>query len=206
MKVSAFEKAKGFLSACVMALVNSLYSIWSWTKQASYDLDIYWWQVLLKFNNSYGLQVWNELLYQAKLPFPLSLSYFHYHPVMVSKYIHETWRYCFIVSVRANLDFCNLLSQLWPAPSTYVWRRRPNPLLVNEGGSGPWQSYHLLRQWRSLLTVIFMLERAVRSWWMTFVLQLHLRLIIHLEAAVPLTVNSNIYSMRWNIFPVFVEP
>ena len=130
MKVSAFWKAKGFLSACVMALVNSICSIWSWTKQASYDLDVYWWQVLLKFNNSYGLQVWNELLYQAKLPFPLSLSYFHYIPVMVSNFIHETWRYCFIVSVRTNLDLCHLLSQYWPAPSAYGWRRRPNPLLV----------------------------------------------------------------------------
>ena len=152
------------------------------------------------------LKVWDELLYQAKIPFPLSLSYFHYIPVMVINYIHETWRYCFIVSVKANLDFCNLLSQYWPAPSAYVWRRRPNPLLVNEGGSGPWQFTILLRQWRPFLTVIFMLERAVRSWWVTFVLQLHLRLTIHLEAAVPLTVNSNIYSMRWNIFPVFVEP
>ena len=76
---------------------------------------------------------------RPKSPFLWALSYFHYIPVMVINYIHETWRYCFIVSVKANLDFCNLLNQHWPAPSAYVWRRRPNRLLVNEGGSGPWQ-------------------------------------------------------------------
>ena len=131
---------------------------------------------------------WPSLSNQTLLSF--ELTYFNYIPVMVINYIHETWRYCFIVSVKASLVFCNLLSQHWPAPSAYGWRRRPNPLLVNEGGSGPWQFTILLRQWRPFLTVIFMLERAVRSWWVTFVLQLHLRLTIHLEAAVPLTVDQ----------------
>ena len=39
MKVSVFEKAKGFLSACAMALANQLFYLILWNRQGTYALE-----------------------------------------------------------------------------------------------------------------------------------------------------------------------
>ena len=78
---------------------------------------------------------------------PHTLFYFFLHisdlnPVMIITYTQKP-RITVLLSSKkqtcAYSKFCNIWSKYWPSPSACKWRRRLNPLLVDEGGSWPWQ-------------------------------------------------------------------
>ena len=121
-------------------------------------------------------------------------------PVMIITYTQKPRVPVLLSSKRqtcAYSKFCNPWSQYWPSPSACRWRRRLNPLLVDEGGSWPWQITSLFDSGVFPL-LWFHAERKLQGLDESlYVLQIYLRLMFTLRSSCSSKCRFKQFLLRW---------